>query len=170
MGTLCATKVDFRSLGLSKTEASEALDALKNKKPLSDKVREHIEKSQSNKPAPKIDCAAIHKMAHEAGLENAANNSHLSPANVIQDGKVIDTIPDLCGFAWIYFHAKAGLNKTFARWAKENKIADKHYPTGFSIWVTGFGQSVGMKTAYAKGYAKVLNENGIEAHVGSRLD
>jgi hypothetical protein len=71
-----------------------------------------------------------------------------------------------CGFAWIEFKGTT----PWARWAKKAGKARKNYPTGYSIWVSEFGQSVDRKEAYAKAFAKVLKEHGVEAYANSRLD
>jgi hypothetical protein len=77
---------------------------------------------------------------------------------VVEDG--------LCGFAWI--HMKG--NIPFARWAREQKLGHKGYPSGYDVWVRGYGQSVARKEAFAKAAAKVLNAHGINCYANSRLD
>jgi len=72
----------------------------------------------------------------------------------------------LCGFAWINF---AG-NTAFGRWAKKTGKASKAYGGGLQVWVSGYGQSVTRKGAYAGAFAAILTEAGITAYAGSRLD
>jgi hypothetical protein len=72
----------------------------------------------------------------------------------------------LCGFAWVVF---AG-NTAWGKWAKKAGLARAHHPSGLCLWVSGYGQSVDRKAAYAKAYAGVLKDAGIEAHADSRLD
>jgi hypothetical protein len=73
-----------------------------------------------------------------------------------------------CGFAWVV--VRPG-NCAFAKWAKENKGASKHYYGGMQVkWVGEFNQSVERKSAYAYAFADVLNEAGIAASADSRLD
>ncbi len=73
----------------------------------------------------------------------------------------------VCGFAWIWFKG----NTKFGRWAKKNGLAKSWYPTGLAIWVSEFGQSYERKMAYAREFAKVLNEYGIkDAYASGRLD
>jgi hypothetical protein len=72
----------------------------------------------------------------------------------------------LCGFAWVNFKG----NTAFGRWAKKAGKADKAYGGGLQVWVSGFGQSVTRKSAYAQAFAAVLTEAGITAYAGSRLD
>lgn len=71
-----------------------------------------------------------------------------------------------CGFAWIHF---AG-NTEFGRWAKKNDVARADYPKGLCVWVSEGGQSVERKEAYARAYAAVLKEAGIDCYANSRLD
>lgn len=87
--------------------------------------------------------------------------------NDVDPNKTRYFVPDgVCGFAWIAF---AG-NTAFGRWAKREKIVSKHYPKGLSIWVGDYGQSMELKEAYARAFAKVLKEAGVEAYAGSRMD
>lgn len=72
----------------------------------------------------------------------------------------------LCGFAWVNFKG----NTAFGRWAKRTGRATKSYGGGLQVWVSGFGQSVTRKSAYAQAFATVLTEAGITAFSGSRLD
>ncbi len=73
----------------------------------------------------------------------------------------------LCGFAWVKFKG----NTEFGRWMKKYGKASKSYPNGLCRWVSEGGQSVERKEAYARAYAKVLNEAGIaDAYADSRLD
>lgn len=107
------------------------------------------------------DFAAIAREAHEAGMKAAEE------ANVQMIGVqgYAGSFP-ICGFAWIRFPG----NTAWGRWAKKNAGASKAYPTGLSIWVSQFNQSVDRKYAYARAYANVLNSHGIKAHADSRLD
>lgn len=72
----------------------------------------------------------------------------------------------VCGFAWVFFKG----NTAWGRWASKNGIARKAYGGGLQIWVSGYGQSVARKEAYARAFAATLNEAGITAYAGSRLD
>ncbi len=73
----------------------------------------------------------------------------------------------VCGFAWVVIRPG---NSPFANWLKKNKIADKHYYGGVSIWVSDFNQSMMKKEAYAAAMANVFSEAGIKAFSGSRMD
>jgi hypothetical protein len=72
----------------------------------------------------------------------------------------------VCGFAWVHLDGR----EPFARYAKEVGLGHKGYPKGFDIWVGEFGQSMQRKEAYARAYAGVLKEHGIDAYVQSRMD
>lgn len=74
----------------------------------------------------------------------------------------------VCGFAWVNIPGNTG----FARWAKSAGVArpDSYYK-GVTFWVSGFGQSMTRKEAYARAFAAVLTENGIaRAYAMSRMD
>ena len=60
----------------------------------------------------------------------------------------------LCGFAWVKFKG----NTAFGRLAKKTGKASKAYGGGLQVWVSGFGQSVTRKSAYAQAFATVLTE------------
>lgn len=72
----------------------------------------------------------------------------------------------LCGFAWVWFKG----NTAWGRWATKNGVARKAYGGGSQIWISGYGQSVTRKEAYAQAFAAVLRDNGVDAYAGSRLD
>jgi hypothetical protein len=86
-----------------------------------------------------------------------------------------------CGFAWIEIKPARG---PFVTWCKKANAADtsrKSTPYGDNGWNGGWvlwapgtkgysGQSVNAIEAGARGFANVLEENGIKCHVGSRLD
>jgi hypothetical protein len=105
--------------------------------------------------------------AHQAGIA-AMDNCRPTPMVVRnnQTGQQWKIDEGMCGFAWIEF---AG-NTAFGRWAKKAGIARKHYPKGLSIWVQVGGQSYELKSAYAQAFSAVLQQAGVNAHAGSRLD
>lgn len=118
--------------------------------------------------------ATLHAEAHAAGM--AAGQAAIPATMVVCEaglngqptpgGKTWYETEGVCGFAWVAF---AG-NTPFGRWAKQAGIASKHYPTGLSVWVGEFGQSMTRKEAYAHAYANVLAHAGVPAHAGSRMD
>jgi len=73
----------------------------------------------------------------------------------------------VCGFAWVKVYPG---NCPFANWMKKQGLADKSYEGGVSLWVSGYGQSMQKKEAYAGAFAKVLQGYGLRAYAGSRMD
>jgi hypothetical protein len=105
--------------------------------------------AEACRPAPMIVGTAV-------GLSNKIDES--KPQYFVPDG--------VCGFAWIQFPG----NTAFGKWAKAQKLARPAYPKGLSIWVSDYGQSIQLKEAYAWAFARVLQEAGIKAYSGSRMD
>lgn len=109
----------------------------------------------------------IAEKAYRAGIE-AGKNAAPIPMYVVDQGIPIDRIDDgACGFAWVTVRPA---NSSFAIWAKKRGIMRPMYGGGVTYWVSEFGQSVDRKAAFAAAYAKVLQENGIKATAGDRLD
>jgi hypothetical protein len=73
----------------------------------------------------------------------------------------------VCGFAWI--KVKPGTS-AFARWLRAEKGQRTSYSGGVDIWVSGYGQSMQRKEAYARAFAAVLSAAGINAYAMSRMD
>ena len=71
-----------------------------------------------------------------------------------------------CGFAWITIKG----NTAFAREMKKLGLFSKAYPSGYQYWVGEGGQSIERKEAFARAFAKVLNDNGVKAYSHSRMD
>lgn len=116
------------------------------------------------------DCKALYAKADAAG-KAAADACNPEPMYVQRsDGYVYPAIASgVCGFAWV--NIKPGTS-TFARYIKmsvQGGRADSYYG-GVSLWVSGYGQSYEKKSAYAAGFAQVLNEAGIKAYAMGRLD
>ena len=108
---------------------------------------------------------ALHKIAHEAGMEAGLR---IQPKAMVVSGMGQEWIvPEgPCGFAWIIVSG----NTKLARDLTKEGIGSKGYPSGVHIRVHAFNQSWERKVAYAKAYAQVLNENGVKASWGERLD
>ena len=115
--------------------------------------------------------------AREKGNAAALNNKptpmvvgeakDLTSSEIDYSKKTYYVSEGVCGFAWIWFKG----NTKFGRWAKKMGLAKSWYPTGLAIWVGEFGQSYERKMAYARAFAKVLNEYGInDAYASGRLD
>jgi hypothetical protein len=126
--------------------------------------------------AVKTDFAALYAAADEAG--KAAAQAAVPTPIIVGEAKDFFSddidytkptyfVPEgLCGFAWVSFKG----NTAWGRWAKKNGVASPAYGGGLQVWVSGFGQSVTRKEAYAQAFASVLREAGVEAYAGSRLD
>lgn len=126
----------------------------------------------------------IHADAHDAGMK-AGEACNPTPMIVFErhnpfDDKspIVNTwepiASGVCGFAWI--NIRPG-TCSFARWASKQPslmgagtLAHKSYYGGVDIWVPFFDQSLEKKSAYASAYAKILNENNIQARSMSRMD
>ena len=122
--------------------------------------------------------ATIYEKAHAAGMA-AGNGCTPTPMVVGQPttplGNDIDYSKEtyyvadgVCGFAWINIKPARG---KFVKYLKDNNIGRKDsYYGGYTIWVSGFGQSLDRKSAYARAFVKVLNDNGLKAYAMSRMD
>lgn len=120
----------------------------------------------------KTDHEALYARAHQAGM-TAGNTAIPTPMVVRQmgaNGEVVKTYPPVmdgpCGFGWVT--VRPGTS-SFARFLK-TKGHRKAYNGGVEIWVREFGQSYERKVAYARAFAEVLREAGINAYGGGRLD
>ena len=110
--------------------------------------------------------ASLYEDAHAAG-ELAANVCVPQPMYVKYNGITECVEGGDCGFASIIIRPAHG---KFVSYLKKNKIGEKHWRGGWSIWVSGWGQSHARKTAYARAFARILNESGLKASVEERLD
>jgi hypothetical protein len=120
---------------------------------------------------------ALFDKAHAAGM--AAGEAHQpTPMHVIQRANPFDdsspvikryppVMGGVCGFAWV--NISPG-NSSFANWLRKNDLGHKSYYGGWDFWISGFGQSMECKEAYARAFAKVLKEAGIQAYAQSRID
>lgn len=112
-----------------------------------------------------MDFEKVWQEAVEAG--DAAVAACSPTPMVVTDGSQSWFVADgACGFAAVKF---AG-NTAFGRWAKKTGKAKAAYGGGLQKWVTVGGQSVAKKEAWAGGFAKVLQANGVKATVWSALD
>lgn len=130
---------------------------------------------KAEKKGPR-ELARIYREAWAAGVA-AATATRPTPMHVVERANPLDdtspiirryapVLDGACGFAWVKF---AG-NTEFGRWAKKNGKASAHYPTGLSVWISEYNQSVERKAAHAQAMARVLRDNGIVAYGESRLD
>ena len=82
-----------------------------------------------------------------------------------QDGRVFEPFP-ICGFAWVRVKGLRGKKlKEF-----QKRRFNKCFSGGYMLSVMDYGQSHDRKAAYAREYAKTLQENGFNAWSESRLD
>jgi hypothetical protein len=119
---------------------------------------------------------SIFYKAHNAG-NAAVTQTTVTPMIVTQAANPLDdssavvnawVVNDgVCGFASVII--KPATSK-FAKFLVANQLARKHYAGGVSMSIRDFNQSLTKKEAYAQGFAKVLNDNGITAYVDSRMD
>ena len=123
------------------------------------------------KSSPKFsptEALALFAKADAAGM--AAASAHKPEPMVVRSGSyVYEPVMDgVCGFAWV--NVKPG-NSQFAKWmVKEGKARKDSYEGGVQVWVSQFNQSMEKKYAYAAAFANVLNEAGVNAYAGQRMD
>jgi hypothetical protein len=91
------------------------------------------------------------------------DNSKVTKEWVVEDG--------MCGFAWVTLPYK-GTNIKFINAIKkfEPDRLTKAYGGGYSYWIHEGNQSYTKKMKYAQAMATALNNGGIKAYSGSRLD
>jgi len=113
-----------------------------------------------------FDFCSLHDAAHNAGMRALVAAVPTPMVVSERGGQQWFVAEGACGFAWIEFQG----NTAWGRWAKKAGVASKNYPSGLCVWVSEGGQSITRKEAYARAYADVLRNAGIEAYAGSRLD
>lgn len=116
-----------------------------------------------------VTVAEVAEMAHRAGME-AGNRVIPTPMVVVNANteQVVDVVDDgLCGFAWVTIRPARG---AFVNYLKAREWGSPGYNGGWEIWVSNFNQSMTRKEAYARAFASVLQNYGINATAGSRLD
>lgn len=165
----CKTGYDVRGCNLTMKQASDILDGKLDPATLTGAIQKR------KAAAPKEDFAAIFAEAHASGMQAG---SAINPVPMVVQGHanpLDDNSPvtqrwvvseGACGFAWISFKG----NTPWGRWAKANGHASAHHPSGLSVWVGEFNQSITRKEAYAEAFAAVLRKHNITAYAGSRLD
>jgi len=134
--------------------------------------------------------AAIFEKAWAAGVAAATTKTptpmHVQMATGLTDkfdfSKPFETVFEgACGFAWVnvYGASPAGRKDIpFVKWLRymAAKTGDRRYGrfAGYErcwqIWISDYNQSVERKEAHAGAMAAVLQEAGIKAYGGSRLD
>lgn len=118
----------------------------------------------------------LYNEAHEAGMAALEAKTPRPMVvscieNPLDDGSPVVksySVPGgVCGFAWII--VRPG-NCAFARWTRKQGFSSKAYSGGDQIWVPYGRQSYEKKMAYAGAFAQVLEDAGIRASAGGRLD
>ena len=97
-------------------------------------------------------------------------------SNEIDYSKPTEYVADgVCGFAWINVYAEFKGNTKLGK--EERKVLEaagfsKDYDSTkkYSLWVSDFNQSMQKKETYARAFAKVLSDNGIDSFAQSRMD
>ncbi len=105
----------------------------------------------------------LYRLAHAAGT-SAAEACVPTPMKV--SGFPVE-MEGMCGSASIRIpDARRG----FARWLVQSGTGDRHYSSGARVFAYHPAQSIDRAVAYAKAFAAVLQLNGVECNVESRLD
>lgn len=129
--------------------------------------------------ATKADVVRFEKLFGDAHAAGWAAGNYVTPTPMIVAGTSFDergrpvttvyppVMDGACGFAWV--KVRPGTS-SFARWLVKAGHARAAYGGGVEVWVSYFNQSVARKEAYAEAFAKVLNDAGVHAFAGSRLD
>jgi hypothetical protein len=123
----------------------------------------------------KLNLSDLYQSAHAAG--NAAVESTVVRPMIVRwvdpvsyTGEAIqEYIVDdgVCGFASVIVKPA---NSAFAKYLAAHHGASKAYSGGMSLYISDFNQSLQRKEAYAKAFASVLVDAGINAHYESRMD
>lgn len=108
-------------------------------------------------------CSALYQLARDAGM-TAHDAAVPTPQFIRGFGGHED---GACGFAWV--NLPDG-RTAFAKWLSKAGHAYRGYPKGVQISCPNAGQSVDRAKAYAQAFAKVLQYNGVQCVVESRLD
>ena len=106
-----------------------------------------------------VQAATIAPMIVQQRANPLNDNSEVQRQWLVNDG--------VCGFASVIVKPA---NCKFAKYLKEQGLGRKHYYGGLSMSVRDFNQSLQKKEAYAYAFAKVLEQNGVNAYVESRMD
>jgi len=107
----------------------------------------------------------LYEKAELEGRE-AASAVNVNPMYVTSGATTWKVDDGVCGFAWVTIFG----NTSFVKWLKANHIARKNSGRGVTVWVSAYNQSVTRKEAFAKAFAAVLKEAGVDAYADSRMD
>lgn len=157
----CATKQDFRNNGLTMQQAYDMLKQLNETK----------ERTMSTRDSEFARIVAEANAAGErAGKEWMDAALARGPAYAVIDemapGRpVIDTMLDVCGFAWLEFTDK---RSAFYKWYKKNGGRSSYSMDVNTSW--GVRQELGLAEAVKAAANKVYAANGIKLNFRSRID
>lgn len=113
---------------------------------------------------PELFCSTLYGYASGAG-EKAAESCVPTPMYI--QGYEEPIMTGRVGFAWVVIH---DARKRFPKWLKRQKIGYAGYGGGWVVRAKSHGQSFEKAKAYADAFAKILQQNGIDCDVESRLD
>lgn len=171
----CITKVKTQNMLLGFEQAADLIRRANNKEDITQELI-NLGGEATQKTGAINNLQALFDSADEAG-KTAVESLKVTPMVVIERENPLDPNSQIknqyfvedgcCGFASVI--VRPG-NCAFANFLKKNYRAYKHYYGGVNFPIRAYGQSLQMKEAYAKAFAKVVNEAGIKASVDSRLD
>lgn len=113
----------------------------------------------------KTDLEKIYQEAVAAG-KAAVAAFEPDPMFVTGGGQNYYVADGVCGFAWINVPG----NSAFGKFLKAEKGCRSGYPSGIDWWIGDYNQSMQKKEVFAYAAARVLQERGIKARPGSRMD
>lgn len=87
------------------------------------------------------------------------------PMHVVGYAPIADGV---CGFAWV--NVKPGNGQVAKRLVALGLARRDSYAGGVTVWISEYNQSMTRKEAHARAFAKVLQEAGVKAYAGSRID
>lgn len=120
------------------------------------------------KPA-RLSMAQIYNLADKAGKQAASECTPVPMAVTTEGGRLIEVVNGgVCGFAWVKISPAMGEFVSYCKRMKLGRTND--YCGGFDIWISAYGQSMELKSAYAAGFANELQKHGINASAHSRID
>ena len=113
---------------------------------------------------PELFCSILYGYASSAG-ERAVEKYLTTPMYI--HGCEEPVLEGPVGIAWIIIR---DARRRFPRWLKKQGIGRLGYNGGWIVRPTIKGQSYEKEKAYANTFAKILQQNGIECTVESRMD
>lgn len=161
------TKTDYRSIAITKAEASELIGRLRG------------EKEQARLGTETL-FGEVYSKANAVGLVALAACKPTpmvvqKHTNMLDDTSKVEkqwyVEGGVCGFAWVKIRPAT---TAFAKWLIAHDLG-RHddYQGGVTIWADGGGQSMERKMAYCHAFAEVINahpELKVEALTYNRLD